>query len=145
MLGWNGLLTSSSTRIDGLVSITDVATGRLDAVPEDDPVGALERLDRRIERNDRWRLPLTFALGAVVLVLAFLRPALAIRAILVALAANLWLAPAVAIAAGWPQSCFHSVSPAPRCSAPTSCRWGSMPRRSRSLPSARRSRAASTA
>ena len=77
-----------------------MATGRLDAVPEDNPVGALERLDPRIERNDRWRLPLTFALGAVVLGLAFLRPALAIRAILVALAANLWLAPAVAIAAG---------------------------------------------
>ncbi|MHB1242940.1 MAG: hypothetical protein ACYC1P_06015, partial [Gaiellaceae bacterium] len=32
VLGQSGLLTSSSTRIDGLVSVTDVATGRLRAV-----------------------------------------------------------------------------------------------------------------
>ena len=94
-----GSSRSSSTRIDGLVSIADVATGRLRAVPADDPVAALERLDDRIERNDRWRLPLTVALAAVVLALAFIRPVLAIRAILVALAANLWLEPAVAVAA----------------------------------------------
>ncbi len=100
VLGWDGLLTSSSTRIDGLVSITDVATGRLRAVPADDPVASLERLDRRIERNDRWRLPLTLALAVVVLALAFTRPTLAIRALLVALAANLWLEPVLAVAAG---------------------------------------------
>ncbi len=100
VLGWDGLLTSSSTRIDGLVSVADVATGRLRAVPAEDPVAALERLDERIERNDSRRLPLTLLLAAVVLVLAFSRPVLALRAILVALAANLWLEPVLAVAAG---------------------------------------------
>ena len=100
VLGWDGLLTSDSTRIDGLVSITDVATGRLRTVPEDDPVEALARLDDRIDRNDDLRLPLTLLLAGVVLVLAFVRPLLAVRAILVALAANLWLDPALALAAG---------------------------------------------
>ena len=94
------MLTSDSTRIDGLVSITDVATGRLRVVPNDDPVEALETLDNRIDRNDRLRLPLTIALAALLIGLALVRPQLAVRALLVALAANLWLAPAIAIAAG---------------------------------------------
>jgi len=100
VLGWEGVLTSDSTRIDGLVSITDVATGRLRAVAEEDPVEALARLDERIDRNDDLRLPLTLLLASLVLMLAFVRPLLAVRAILVALAANLWLDPAVALAAG---------------------------------------------
>jgi hypothetical protein len=99
VLGWDGLLTSDSTRIDGLVSVTDIATGRLRAVAADDPVETLEHLDRRIERNDRWRLPLTLVLAAVVLAVALVRPLLAIRAVLVALAANLWLDPAIAVVA----------------------------------------------
>ena len=37
LLGERGLLTSDSTRIDGLVSVTDVATGRLRVVPHEDP------------------------------------------------------------------------------------------------------------
>ena len=53
LLGERGLLTSDSTRIDGLVSVTDVATGRLRVVENDDPAQALEELDDRIERNDR--------------------------------------------------------------------------------------------
>ncbi len=100
LLGQRGLLTSDSTRIDGLVSITDVATGRLRTVPSDDPVEALETLDHRIDRNDRLRLPLTIALAALLIGLAFVRPQLAVRALLVALAANLWLDPVIAIAAG---------------------------------------------
>ena len=100
LLGERGLLTSDSTRIDGLVSITDVATGRLRVVPNDDPVEALETLDSRIDRNDRLRLPLTIALAALLIGLAIVRPQLAVRALLVALAANLWLAPTIAIAAG---------------------------------------------
>jgi hypothetical protein len=100
LLGKRGLLTSDSTRIDGLVSITDVATGRLRVVPTDDPVEALETLDSRIDRNDRQRLPLTIALAALLIGLAVVRPQLAVRALLVALAANLWLAPTIAIAAG---------------------------------------------
>jgi mono/diheme cytochrome c family protein len=100
LLGARGLLTSDSTRIDGLVSVTDVATGRLRAVPNDDPVEALQTLDQRIERNDELRLPLTIALAALLVGLALVRPQLAPRAILVVLAANLWLDPAIAIAAG---------------------------------------------
>jgi len=100
VLGERGLLTSSSTRIDGLVSITDIATGRLRSVVADDPVEALEHLDRRIERNDALRLPLTLVLAAAVLALAVVRPRLAVRAILVALAGNLWLEPALAVGAG---------------------------------------------
>jgi len=100
VLGERGLLTSSSTRIDGLVSITDVATGRLRSAAADDPVEALEQLDERIERNDALRLPLTLLLAAVVLALAVVRPPLAVRAILVALVANLWLEPALALVAG---------------------------------------------
>ena len=100
LLGASGLLTSDSTRIDGLVSITDVATGRLRAVPSDDPAAALDRLNGRIDRNERLRLPLTIVLVAVVLALALIRPGLALRAPLVALAANLWLEPWLALLAG---------------------------------------------
>jgi len=100
LVGERGLLTSDSTRIDGLVSVTDVATGRLRVVADDEPAEALERLDDRIERNSRWRLPLTIALAALLIGLAFLRPGLAIRALLVVLAANLWLSPWLALVAG---------------------------------------------
>jgi mono/diheme cytochrome c family protein len=100
LLGERGLLTSDSTRIDGLVSITDVATGRLRVIPNDEPAEALETLDDRIDRNDRVRLPLTIALAALLIGLALVRPQLAVRALLVALAANLWLDPAIAVAAG---------------------------------------------
>jgi mono/diheme cytochrome c family protein len=100
LLGARGLLTSDSTRIDGLVSITDIATGRLRVIPNDDPVKAIETLDDRIDRNDRLRLPLTIALAALLIGLALVRPQLALRAVLVALAANLWLEPTIAVAAG---------------------------------------------
>jgi mono/diheme cytochrome c family protein len=100
LLGARGLLTSDSTRIDGLVSVTDIATGRLRVVAADDPAQALEDLDRRIERNYDWRLPLTVALAALLIAMAILRPQHAVRALLVVLAANLWLSPLVAVAAG---------------------------------------------
>ena len=100
LLGERGLLTSDSTRIDGLVSVTDVATGRLRVVDNDDPAQALEELDDRIERNSDWRLPLTIALAALLIVLAIVSPRYALRALLVALAANLWLSPLLAVAAG---------------------------------------------
>ena len=100
LLGKRGLLTSDSTRIDGLVSVTDVATGRLRVVPDDDPAQTLEELDRKIERNSDWRLPLTIALAALLIALALVRPRYALRALLVALAANLWLSPLLAVAAG---------------------------------------------
>jgi cytochrome c553 len=90
--GHRGVLTSDSTRIAGLVSLADVAHGRLEVVAVDDPVATLERLERRIERNDRIRLPLTILVGAIAYVAAVFAPRLAPRVILVALAANLWLA-----------------------------------------------------
>ena len=100
LFGHRGLLTSDSTRIAGLVSITDIATGRLRVVPHDDPAVALETLDTRIERNDRWRLPLTIALAVLLIGLALVKPHHAVRALLVVLAANLWLSPLLALAAG---------------------------------------------
>jgi mono/diheme cytochrome c family protein len=90
--GASGLLTSDSTRIDGLVSITDIAAGRVRWVAHDDPVHALDVLDRRIERNDRLRLALTVALIAVAAVVALVRPRYGPRVFLLALAGNLWLA-----------------------------------------------------
>jgi len=99
LLGATGVLTSDSTRIDGLVSITDVALGRLRAEPSGDAVATLEQLDNRIDRNDWLRLPLTILVAVVVLALAVVRPGLALRAILVALAANLLFAPWLALAA----------------------------------------------
>jgi mono/diheme cytochrome c family protein len=97
--GEPGLLTSDSTRIDGLVTPEDVASGRLRVVPDDDPAEALRTLDRRIERNERWHLPLTLGLAALLIGLALVRPQLAVRALLVVLAANLWLSPVLALVA----------------------------------------------
>jgi mono/diheme cytochrome c family protein len=90
--GRRGVLTSSSTRIDGLVSLSDVAHGRLEVVSVRDPVATLQRLEHRIERNDRIRLPLTLLLGGLVYIAAVLAPGLAPRLVLLGLAANLWLA-----------------------------------------------------
>jgi mono/diheme cytochrome c family protein len=90
--GPRGVLTSDSTRIDGLVSLADVAHGRLEVVAVADPVRTLERLERRIERNDRIRLPLTVLVGGIAYVVAVFLPGLAPRVVLLALAANLWLA-----------------------------------------------------
>jgi mono/diheme cytochrome c family protein len=90
--GAAGLLTSDSTRIDGLVSVADVATGRLRWVPSADPVAALARLDARIDRNSRIHLPLTFLLIGAAGIVGLVRPRFAPRLFLLALAGNLWLA-----------------------------------------------------
>jgi hypothetical protein len=90
--GAAGLLTSDSTRIDGLVSVADIATGRVRWAPSDDPVAALARLDARIDRNHRIHFPLTLLLIATAAVAALVRPPLAPRVFLLALAGNLWLA-----------------------------------------------------
>ena len=87
-----GVLTSDSTRIAGLVSLSDVAHGRLQVVEVDDPVATLERLNQRIEWNDDWRLGLSVLAGGLAYVAAVFVPRLAPRVILLALAANLWLA-----------------------------------------------------
>ncbi len=90
--GATGLLTSPSTRIAGLVSLADVARGRLRWVADDDPVRTLATLERRIERNDRLRAPLTLALAVAALAVSLVRPRFAPRVFLLALAGNLWLA-----------------------------------------------------
>ena len=90
--GPRGVLTSDSTRIDGLVSLADVAHGDLEVVTVHDPVATLEGLEDRIERNDRIRLPLTVLVGGIAYIVALFAPRFAPRVLLVALAANLWLA-----------------------------------------------------
>ena len=95
----DGVLTSDATRLDGLVTLDDVVDGALDSRPDDDAAATVARLDDRISRNDRIRLPLTILLVAVTILLALVRPALAPRAVLLALALNLWLSPALALAA----------------------------------------------
>jgi mono/diheme cytochrome c family protein len=90
--GARGVITSDSTRIRGLVSIADVARERLRWEPDDDPAATLRTLERRIDRNDRIRTPLTLLVVAAAIAVALLRPSLAPRVFLVALAGNLWLA-----------------------------------------------------
>ena len=90
--GRRGVLTSDSTRIAGLVSLADVAHGRLEVVEVQDPVATLERLNHRIEWNDDWRLGLSVLAGGLAYLAAVFLPRFAPRVILLALAANLWLA-----------------------------------------------------
>lgn len=90
--GFRGVLTSDSTRITGLVSIADAANGELRSEEVADPAATLATLERRIDRNDRLRLPLTLLLVAVSGLVALLRPGLGPRVFLLALAGNLWLA-----------------------------------------------------
>jgi mono/diheme cytochrome c family protein len=96
----NGVLTSESTRLRGLVTDEDFASGDYEVVEVDDPEGTVRELEDRIELNDRLRTPLTFALAALLIGLAVVRPGWAVRGLLVALAANLYLSPALALAAG---------------------------------------------
>jgi hypothetical protein len=97
--GFHGLLTSDSTRIPGLVSVADVATGKLRWQADDHAVATLERLDRRIDRNNRWRLWATIAAATALIAAGTLRPRWGPRALLLALALNLWLSPWLAAAA----------------------------------------------
>lgn len=89
--GATGVLTSDSTRIRGLVSIADIANGRLRWEPAADPVDVLETLETRIDRNERIRLPLTLAFVALAAAVGLLLPRHGPRLALLALAANLWL------------------------------------------------------
>jgi hypothetical protein len=105
--GYEGLLTSSSTRIAGLVSVADVAAaalggeGALGSRPAGDPVAALERLDRRIRDNGAARLAAALTAGAGVLLLAFLgKGRAAVLAFGTVLAANLALG-ALAVSEAW--------------------------------------------
>lgn len=100
LVGGSGLLTSDSTRIPGLVSIADIAQGRLRTVPAEDPAAYLERLDRRIAENAHVRTR-AFLLAAVVLAaLALVAPRAAAAGFVAVLAANLALG-AAGVSAFW--------------------------------------------
>ncbi|MGH3040426.1 MAG: hypothetical protein ACRDNG_01550 [Gaiellaceae bacterium] len=104
--GYDGILTSDSTRIPGLVSIVDVAPtalGREDALgsePAGDAAADLRSLDDRIDGNNGVRLPATILVCALVLALALLVPAAAVPGFAAALVANLVLGIA-GVAAFW--------------------------------------------
>ena len=145
--GASGVLTSDSTRIVGLVSLADVANGDLRWVAVDDPVATLERLDRRIERNDRIRLPITIALVFLAAIVGWLAPRCGRRASRCSRSPPTCGSPA----GGWspspssPRSRCRSAPPARRSSSPTSPCSGSIRRRSRCRRSARLRPDASTA
>jgi hypothetical protein len=95
--GFDGLLTSDSTRIPGVVSVTDVAPtalGRedgLESQPADGTVAKLRELDNRIDENNGVRLPATILVCALIVGLALFSPAAAVPALAVALLTNLAL------------------------------------------------------
>ncbi len=89
--GRSGLLTSDSTRIPGLVSIADVARGRVRVEARDDPIPYLRALDERIRDNGAARLPATMLVGLVVVALALVRPRAAVSALATAALANVVL------------------------------------------------------
>jgi hypothetical protein len=95
--GYEGLLTSDSTRVPGLVSIVDIAPtvlGEGDALgsePADDAAASLRDLDERIDDNNGARLPATILVCALVLALALFLPKAAVPGFAAALAANLAL------------------------------------------------------
>jgi hypothetical protein len=95
--GYEGLLTSDSTRIPGLVSVADVAPtalGNEDALgfePRDDAAAKLRALDQRIDANGEARFPAELLACALIVLLALVFPAGAVPAIAAVLLANLAL------------------------------------------------------
>ncbi len=87
--GYEGLLRSPTTRIDGLVSIVDIAAtalgrhrGALTSTPSADPVATLARLDRQIHANNRLKLPALIIIACAVGLLAIIRPRAAMTAVI---------------------------------------------------------------
>jgi hypothetical protein len=115
--GYRGLLTDTSTRLPGLVSIADVARSaralargeepRIRSQPEQAPLGRLARLDRRLDQAHDSRVAATGVLAGLVILLALL--ALATRAQTFARAA--FLAPSALIAAAVALSAAGVASP----------------------------------
>lgn len=89
--GPRGMLTSSSTRIPGLVSIADVAHDRLRVEPSDDPVAGLRELDERIRDNGDARGIAGPLVALLVAAVALVRARAAVLALATAAAANLLL------------------------------------------------------
>ena len=98
--GAEGLLTSDSTRIPGLVAIADIAHGRVRAVPADDPVAYLDRLDERISENAYARIRAALLLAGILGALALVAPRAAVAGFVAVLAANLALG-AAGVSAFW--------------------------------------------
>jgi hypothetical protein len=80
--GYRGILTSSSTRLPGLVSIADVAPSaqalrrgdrpRIRSEAEDDPLARLDKLDLRLNRAHDSRVPAALVLIGLVATLGLL-------------------------------------------------------------------------
>ena len=80
--GYRGILTSSSTRLPGLVSMADVAPSvqalrrgerpRIRSQAEDEPLPRLRRLDRRLDDAHDARVPATIVLVCLMSVLGLL-------------------------------------------------------------------------
>jgi hypothetical protein len=103
--GYEGLLTSESTRIPGLVSIVDVAPTALGAdelewQPDEDAAAELDALDERIDANNSTRLWAVLLVCALLVGLALALPRAAVPAFAALLLANLLLGLA-GVSAAW--------------------------------------------
>ena len=103
----DGILTSDSTRIPGLVSIADIAPtalgeeGALGSQPDSDPAQTLADLDARIDGHNDSRVPAGIVAGVILLALALLWPKAGLLGFGGALVANLALGLAE-VSAFWP-------------------------------------------
>jgi hypothetical protein len=95
--GYGGLLTSDSTRLPGVISITDIAPtalGEVDALgstAQTDPSGRVLALDELIRERRENRLSSALLVGALIVLLVFVLPRAAALAYATALTANLVL------------------------------------------------------
>jgi hypothetical protein len=97
--GFQGLLTSPTTHIPGLVSIVDIAPTDLPGhpattlrwTPSKNAVAQLSRLGQAIQANNRLKFPVLFILAGVLLALALLGLRAAVTAVPAALLINLAL------------------------------------------------------
>jgi hypothetical protein len=96
--GFHGLLDSPTTRIQGLVSIVDIAPtalghkrGSLTSTATNDPVASLQSLDHQIHANNRLKLPALIVVACVIALLAAVRPRAATTAVPAALLASVAL------------------------------------------------------
>jgi hypothetical protein len=94
--GYHGLLTSPTTRIPGLVAVTDVAStvlgrapGSLGFVRSRSPLERLELLDGQIHANNRLKMPTLIILACALILVSALRPRIAVPAILASLLSSL--------------------------------------------------------
>jgi len=105
--GYHGILTSDSTRIPGLVSITDIAptalgeNGALGSQADPHPAQTLRDLDARIDDHNDARLPASIVAAVLVLLLALWRPRAGLLGFGAVLVANLLLGLAE-VSSFWP-------------------------------------------